>query len=172
MTCIRLVRRATLLALGIAAVAVAAPGGPEQEATAKGGDRPATCQGRQITIYGTAGNDFDEGSIIGTPRGDVIFGGRGKDYIEGRGGHDVICGDLGTDLILGGPGKDRLAGGPKEDVLAGGAGNDRLYAGPGDDQMDGERGFDRCAGGPGDDVANRRGCEKATSTTFVLRPAP
>jgi hypothetical protein len=83
--------------------------------------RPPRCQGKAVTLLGTAGPD----RLVGTPGPDVIKGLGGNDVIRGRGGRDVICGDGGNDRISGGRGRDRIDGGPGRDRCDGGPGRDR-----------------------------------------------
>jgi lysophospholipase L1-like esterase len=56
------------------------------------------------------------GTIVGTPRGDVLRGSPFKDKIYGKAGRDRLYGYGGNDLLVGGPGADRLACGPGRDV--------------------------------------------------------
>lgn len=69
------------------------------------------CEGRVVTISGTAGPDF----LFGTAGPDVIAGLGDKDEIDGAGGADFICGGDGDDLLTGGAGSDQLIGGPGTD---------------------------------------------------------
>ena len=82
-----------------------------------------TCDGRNPTIVGTAGDD----TIVGTRGDDVILARGGNDRIDGRGGNDTICG---------GPGDDLIEGGDGDDVLAGGAGSDTVTYEGGDTAVD------------------------------------
>lgn len=126
---------------------------------------PITCNGLNVTIAGTYGDDI----ITGTNGDDVINGLAGNDQIDGRGGDDVICGARGDDIIGGGAGADvifgaggadtirgglgadRLVGGAAPDLLEGGDDDDRLFGGAADDILRGGKGFDRLYGGPGTD---------------------
>jgi hypothetical protein len=87
------------------------------------------CDGKRVTIAGTAGRDV----IKGTRRADVIAGLGGNDLIRGLGGRDIICGGAGNDRLLGGKGRDVLIGGGGRDVLIGGPAKDKLLGGPGKD---------------------------------------
>jgi len=120
-----------------------------QAAAAPRGDPEAPrCQGRAATIVGS-----EEGDVLhGTPRPDVIWGGRGEDVIHGLGGNDVICGGRGEDTIDGGRGNDRIFGGPRDDRLYGGHGDDQILGGGGDDFIHGGLGIDVLRGGRGDDT--------------------
>jgi len=80
--------------------------------------------------------------IIGTPEGDKIWAGSGRDLIEGDdsrdriyslGGDDEIYGDGGSDIIEAGGGRDTVYGGPGPDVIDGGPGTDLLEGGDDDD---------------------------------------
>jgi Ca2+-binding RTX toxin-like protein len=94
-----------------------------------------TCQGKVVTILGTAGRD----NLKGTAKRDVAVLLKGKDRFRGGGGRDIVC------------------GGPGNDQLGGGAANDILIGGPGDDDLAGGAGRDHCVGGPGKD--SKTGCE-------------
>ena len=54
----------------------------------------ARCEGRVVTLVGTAGDDC----LPGTEGDDVIHGMGGDDLIGGFGGNDTICGGHGSDL--------------------------------------------------------------------------
>ena len=56
------------------------------------------------------------GTIIGTPRADVLRGTPGNDKIYGKAGNDRLYGRGGKDLLVGGPGADLLACGSGRDV--------------------------------------------------------
>jgi hypothetical protein len=56
------------------------------------------------------------GTIIGTPRGDVLKGSSRNDKIHGKAGNDRLFGYRGKDLLVGGPGADLLACGSGRDV--------------------------------------------------------
>ena len=96
------------------------------------------CGGHEATIVGSSESE----TLEGTPDGDVIHGGLGKDEIFGGGGNDVICGAADADDLSGGPGNDRLFGSTARDTLDGGEGHDELRGGSYSDTL---------AGGPGDD---------------------
>jgi len=103
--------------------------------------------------------DDGANTLVGTPKGDAIYGYGGADRIEGRGGGDA--------LRLGG-GSDEGYGGGGGDTLRLGYGSDEGYGDRGDDligAVDGTEdavfcgpGFDRARANPGDDVAE--GCER------------
>ena len=100
---------------------------------------PPTCEGKAVTILGTAAADF----IVGTPGPDVILGGDGDDVIRGLEGNDTICGGQGDDDIYGGAGNDVVYGGP---------GNDRLSGMNGFDWLNGQDGNDHIRGGASSDT--------------------
>jgi Ca2+-binding RTX toxin-like protein len=106
------------------------------------------CNGKKVTIKGTAGNDH----IVGKKASDVIYGGGGNDVITGgANGNDTICGGPGDDVIHGGRGFDALLGEGGHDKLEGETGSDMLDGGAGDDTLGGSKGGDNLHGGSGDD---------------------
>jgi Ca2+-binding RTX toxin-like protein len=56
------------------------------------------------------------GTIIGTPKGDVLRGSPRMDKIYGKTGDDRLYGYAGNDLLVGGPGADLLACGAGRDI--------------------------------------------------------
>lgn len=56
-------------------------------------------------------------TIVGTGKGDEIFGTRHRDVIAALGGNDKVLGLGGPDVICGGKGKDELFGGPGRDEV-------------------------------------------------------
>jgi Ca2+-binding RTX toxin-like protein len=109
----------------------------------------AKCDGKKVTIKGTAGDDH----IVGKKASDVIDGGGGDDVISGGpNGNDTICGGPGNDTIDGGRGFDNLNGEGGNDHLEGDTGSDNLDGGEGDDDLSGSKGADGLNGGGGDDV--------------------
>ena len=106
-----------------------------------------TCQGREATIVGDAGDNI----LQGTASPDVFVARGGNDTIFAKGGNDVICAGPGNDVIYGGPGADIIiAGGGNDDVTAG-SGADRVWGGFGRDVIRGNLGPDHLRGGPGAD---------------------
>ena len=108
---------------------------------------PPTCEGKTVTILGTAAAEF----IVGTAGPDVILGGDGNDVIRGLEGSDTICGGrddddiyggAGNDIGYGGPGNDRLSGMNGFDWLNGQDGNDHVRGGASSDTLVGEGGKD------------------------------
>jgi TolB protein len=138
-----------------------------------------TCQGKVVTITGTAGNDV----LTGTEGDDVIAGHGGDDVINGLDGADTICGGDGTDTVTykdhelavganlgGGVGDDgsaedgplgardtiardveNLTGGYGSDALAGSSRDNLMTGGPGDDSLSGGVGNDKLYGSTGED---------------------
>ena len=92
------------------------------------------------------------GSVVGAPGNDVIFGGRGNDYIEGNERADLIFGGRGHDIILGNAGNDIIFGGRGSDYIFGNAGDDVLSGGRGADVIQGNAGDDVISGGFGNDL--------------------
>ena len=78
------------------------------------------------------GNDGSN-TLVGTPRGDAIFGYGGADRIEGRGGGDALRLGGGSDEGYGERGDDYISGvDGSEDAIFCGPGSDRARANPGD----------------------------------------
>jgi len=116
--------------------------------------------------------DDEANTLAGTDNklGDHLYGGGGKDtlngkegddYLEGNAGDDTLGGDKGHDKLLGGEGNDSLSGGEGDDLLRGdagndtllgGVGNDALYGGAGNDELYGEEDNDFLNGGAGADT--------------------
>jgi Ca2+-binding RTX toxin-like protein len=113
-----------------------------------------------FNIYvGTSQVGIDD-CIIGTNHKDVIIGGDGNDYIngkkaddslQGRFNNDRIIGDDGDDSIQGGPGGDYLYGKDDDDVIFAGFDSDFLSGGDGNDELYGDFGEDILEGGHGAD---------------------
>lgn len=91
-----------------------------------------------------AGNDVlaEFENVIGSDRGDTIFGDGGDNLLRGLYGADVLHGRSGNDVVRGGKGRDQLFGG---------RGDDLLQAGHNRDQLNGGQGNDVCRGAPGPD---------------------
>ncbi|MCW2922921.1 MAG: hypothetical protein JWM98_325, partial [Thermoleophilia bacterium] len=78
-----------------------------------------TCNGRRATI-------------VGTERGEVLRGTRGRDVIAALGGNDRILGMDGADIVCAGAGNDVIVSsgdGGVGDLVSCGAGRDRLTFG-------------------------------------------
>src|SRR5215208_2693040 len=87
----------------------------------------------------------------GTPKPDLVSGGRGDDSLAGRGDHDRLLGARGFDRIAGGRGGDYLYGGRQADVVHGGPGNDFVRGNKGGDILTGGQGTDFLVAQGGDD---------------------
>jgi hypothetical protein len=101
-------------------------------------------------LFGGSGKD----TLNGTNKGDKMCGLDGDDVIQGLLGDDVIDGGAGNDKIDGGGGNDTLIGGLGNDKLIGSLGNDKLQGGDGSDTLDGGPGKNTYDGGAGNDVVN------------------
>lgn len=98
-------------------------------------------------------------SILGTSKGDRLFGYAGNDTIWGQGGKDTLNGGQGDDLLYGGAGADSLVGGKGDDTLYGDAGADTLAGGPGEDALFGGVGKDLFILTPGDTAFGGAGAD-------------
>lgn len=122
-----------------------------------------------LTAHGAGGIDYAKDALVQAGLGnDIIFGGAGKDNLQGDAGDDIIFGWRGSDTISGGAGNDLLYGDDLgfnaiagDDNIDGGAGNDILYGGRGSDKMTGgddddilygQAGGDNLSGGTGNDT--------------------
>ena len=85
--------------------------------------------------------DDGANTLVGTPKGDAIYGYGGADRIEGRGGGDTLRLGRGSDEGYGKRGDDYIS--------AVDGTEDAIFCGPG---------FDRTRANPGDNVAE--GCER------------
>jgi Ca2+-binding RTX toxin-like protein len=129
--------------------------GGDDVLTGRGGAGTGGAYELFLGLFGGGGRD----RLNGGSRSDTLVGGGGADGLIGRGGGDILVGRSGRDitkgggggdLLIGGRGRDRMTGGPGHDQLRGVAGNDLLRAGPGRDELNGGGSRDRCRGGPGD----------------------
>ena len=116
-------------------------------------------------LKGMGGDDWNDTAIRGKDGG--LFGGGGKDTLEGGAGNDWLEGQGGADTLKGGPGNDWLDGGEDgtrttmsddtettanesedrtldtfDEVLEGGAGDDTLRGGAEVEKLDGGTGSD------------------------------
>ncbi len=83
------------------------------------------------------GNDGSN-TLVGTPKGDAIYGYGGADRIEGRGGGDALRLGGGSDEGYGERGDDYIrAVDGTEDAIFCGPGSDRARANPGDNVAEG-----------------------------------
>ena len=82
--------------------------------------------------------DDGPNTLVGTPKGDAIYGYGGADRIQGRGGADALYLGGGQDHGHGGRGDDyvRAVDRSKDDIFCG-PGSDRARANPGDDIEEG-----------------------------------
>jgi hypothetical protein len=127
--------------------------------------RPRTTPTGPITRRGSAGRNV----IVGGPRGDRLYGGRGNDLLRGRAGDDVLDGGRGRDQVFGDTGADLVTGGPGRDRLVGGRGADRIRARDGQlDVVNCGPGRDRVLADRGDRIS--RNCELAAGRTRVTSP--
>ncbi|WP_460274794.1 Hint domain-containing protein [Celeribacter sp. ULVN23_4] len=131
-------------------------------------------------VDGITGSDYDD-TLIGfdgeSTSGDdqytnIIHGGGGDDYIDGKAGADYLYGDSGDDTIYGGEGDDYIEGGTGTDTIYGEEGDDTIYGGDGDDIIDGGDGADTIDGGDGDDTIYLGSGDTVTggdgSDTFII----
>lgn len=110
-------------------------------------DTAHRCAGSWPTLIGT----WDDDTISGTAKRDVIVTGKGNDSVLGKGGHDLICLGEGDDFASGGPGLDEIYGNEGDDFLRGGDHADTLYGGDGIDRITGDGGSDTIRGNQGGD---------------------
>ena len=90
--------------------------------------------------------------IVGGAGVDWLDGRAGNDWLEGAAGNDTMVGAAGNDTLVGAGGNDWLDGGVGADWLDGGAGADTLVGGAGNDVLVGAAGADFLDGGAGDDI--------------------
>jgi trimeric autotransporter adhesin len=80
--------------------------------------------GQSYFVWDSAGNLIPQGDTLVTSN--AIFGGAGRDKIEGKSDADLLGGYGGNDVIDGGEGNDLIGGGAGSDIIYGGAGNDYI----------------------------------------------
>jgi Ca2+-binding RTX toxin-like protein len=155
---------------------------------------------RDDVIFGARGNDrivgrggddclrggdddfFDatDDELAPRPDKDTIYGGPGRDFIEGGTAADRIYGGRGNDIIDAGFGRDRVFAGPGDDFVVEeypeykpgsadtvktGAGDDEIYSSDGNsDTIDCGPGRDRIIADRDDEL---RGCERVRRTRDV-----
>jgi Ca2+-binding RTX toxin-like protein len=93
-----------------------------------------------------------EGSIVGTPANDILYGDNNDNTIYGKEANDIIYGKDGNDTIYGNEGNDMLFGQNGDDTIYGNLGNDIIYADNGNDTIEGGEGNDVIYAGKGDDI--------------------
>lgn len=133
-------------------------------------------------IDGIIGSDYDD-TLIGfdsqgsgaDPYTNILDGGAGDDYIDGRDGDDILYGGEGSDTILGGGGDDQIDGGTGDDTIYGGAGRDNIQGGAGDDTIYGGADADYIQGGAGNDTIYVGDGDRADggggNDTFIFDPS-
>jgi Ca2+-binding RTX toxin-like protein len=119
--------------------------GAQEEATEEQGNSDR-CEGTRFINW--LGARYTTNDLPGCPKGGLLSGTDGSDYLRGEQGDDEVRG-LGSprqqaDELYGGYGSDVLYGGAGMDFLEGGQDDDVLYGGDGDDIL--------LVGGPGEDV--------------------
>lgn len=99
-------------------------------------------------IYRGKGEGIATEAVFGGGGRDLLDGGKADDTLAGDSGNDTLLGRDGDDILLGGAGRDAINGGRGDDILTGNSGNDRfifkLVAGddtitdfkPGNDKVD------------------------------------
>lgn len=97
-----------------------------------------------LEVHPRLGNDTVDGrglpatfemAVLGDQGRDTMFGGRGKDFLNGAQHRDRAVGGGGKDWIRGGSGGDRLYGGDASDWIVGMSGADRISGGAGEDRV-------------------------------------
>ena len=125
---------------------LALDGGPGEDELDAAFDR------RRLVVNLPAGRGSLGQTVLRVADFEVIFGGDRKDRIIGDDGNSKIVGGRGDDFLHGKGGNDRLLGQQQDDVLRGGSGDDRLAGHGGSDDLDGQQGDDKNYGGPGNDT--------------------
>ncbi|WP_193609598.1 calcium-binding protein [Nocardioides lijunqiniae] len=154
-------RTRTLAAALIATLPVVLAVAPADAAVRRGDDRANT--------------------LVGTPRGDSMWGYGGADRLRAGGGDDALWGGAGKDRLNGGKGEDSLWGGggndtidtgrdAREDRAWGGAGKDTIYV-FGDDSAWGGGGNDRIFATYADDDLEVR-CGAGKDVLVLNAPLP
>jgi Ca2+-binding RTX toxin-like protein len=132
---------AVLLAVGCAGARSQAPQKEKQGHTEATAFEEARCEGTRTFKDKWSGWHMTTNDIPGCPKGGLLSGTDGRDYLGGKDGDDEIHGLGDKDYLLGGMGSDVIYGGPGDDPwLYGARGDDVIYGGAGND------------GGPGDDA--------------------
>ncbi|MBP0000393.1 MAG: Ig-like domain-containing protein [Cyanobacteria bacterium SID2] len=97
------------------------------------------------------GEDGDD-TLVGWNEGDALKGGDGDDLIFGNRNVDVLEGGNGNDLVFAGQHGDVVIGEEGDDTIAGNLGSDCLFGDRGNDVIFGNTEVDRLSGGDGDDT--------------------
>jgi Ca2+-binding RTX toxin-like protein len=155
------------LLIGCAVLLVGGGSGVRAEATEEQGHSDR-CEGmRNIVLEGVGYSTNDVpgcpkgGLLSGTEGQDFLRGNKGDDEIRGLGAVDELYGGYGSDVLYGEAGMDFLYGGQEDDVLyggddadillIGGKGEDVIYGGDGNDYIeesdDGQRDKLYCGAG-------------------------
>ena len=96
-----------------------------------------------LEVHPRLGDDYVDGrglpatfemAVLGDAGRDVMFGGRGKDFLNGAQEGDRASGGGGKDWIRGGSARDRLRGGAASDWIVGMKGRDVIIGGGGRDR--------------------------------------
>ena len=97
-----------------------------------------------IEIHPRLGHDYIDArtlpasfelAILADAGRDVIYAGRGNDFVNGAQDPDRVYGGAGRDWLRGGDGADRVNGGSSSDYITGGSGRDSINGGGGADRV-------------------------------------
>ncbi len=91
-------------------------------------------------------------NALGNDLDNVIYGSKGRDFINAFGGDDRVFGRSGDDIIASADGNDILRGGAGDDEIWDYAGRNKLYGQAGDDVLMVGQGRNTLNGGSGDDA--------------------
>jgi hypothetical protein len=118
------------------------------------------CEGTRPIVVGGVG--YLTNDLPGCPKGGLLSGTNGQDFLRGEKGNDEVrgfdavdelFGGIGNDVLYGGAGMDFLESEEADDVVYGGNGGDLvLVGGKGEDVIRGGHGNDFLGGGKGKDV--------------------
>ena len=134
-------------------VSITAFGAYEEELVPLGGIVKANGDSGNDVITLLPGADAND-NIIPFTLSAGLYGGSGRDRLQGGDGDDIIYGGDGKDTIFGKGGSDELYGGGGNDAIDAGIGDDEVEGGSGNDRINGGPGADFLDGGSGDDVIN------------------
>lgn len=82
-----------------------------------------------IQVWPRLGHDYTDGRTLPSRFRLWVLTDAGNDIVYGGDGRDFVNGAKGNDRIYGGPGRDWLRGGPGADRIVGGSGSDRVSHG-------------------------------------------